>query len=56
MEDLRLLAEQIKDIDFYEALDNDTTTEDIEKMLEDDPITIIKWLVDIIEDYQAPGK
>ena len=49
-------AQRIIDIDFYEALDTDTTTETIMHDIENDPISVIEFLLDIIEEYQAPGK
>ena len=47
------LAERIINIDFYGARDAEETPETIAEKLIYDPITIIEYLVDVVEDYQA---
>ena len=51
--DIKELAQRIYDIDVYEMRNNDTTTEDIEKDIINNPTDIIKYLLDIIDDLQA---
>lgn len=47
------LAQRIYDIDPYEAQDADETPETIAESITQDPLTVIKFLVDMIEDLQA---
>ena len=47
------LAQRIYDIDPYEAQDADETPETIADKLYQDPLTVISWLVDLVEDLQA---
>lgn len=46
------LAQKIYNIDIYEARDNDETPESIAEMIENDPVSIIRYLVDVIEEMQ----
>lgn len=47
------LANRIIDLDFYGARDADQTPESIAELIAQDPITVIEFLVDMIEDLQA---
>jgi len=47
------LAERIINIDFYGARDAEETPGTIVEKLIYDPLTIIEYLVDVVEDYQA---
>ena len=47
------LAQRIIDVDPYEAADCDETAETIAEKIKTDPETIIEFLLEIIEDYQA---
>ncbi len=51
-----ILAQRIIDIDFYGARDAEATPEAIENDIRNNPEAIIAFLLDMIEDYQAPGK
>ena len=50
MKDLKELAKRIWDIDPYEMRNNDTTPEDIENAIIEDPAETIAYLLDIIEN------
>ena len=50
------LAQRIIDVDFYGARDAEATPETIAEDIKNNPEAIINWLLEIIEDYQAPGK
>ena len=50
------LAQRIIDIDFYGARDAEATPESIANDIETNPEAVISFLLDMIEDYQAPGK
>lgn len=50
------LAQRIIDIDFYGARDAEATPEAIENDIRNNPEAIIAFLLDMIEEYQAPGK
>lgn len=50
------LAQRIIDVDFYNAMDADATVESVAQDIENNPEAIISWLLDMIDDYQAPGK
>lgn len=47
------LAQRIYDLDTYEAIDTDTTPEDIADSIQNDPLTVIGYLVELVEDLQA---
>jgi len=47
------LAQRIYDIDPYEAQDADQTPESIADLITSDPLTVIEFLVDMVEDLQA---
>ena len=47
------LSKRIIDIDPFGARDADETPETIAKKLVDDPLTVIEYLVETIEDLQA---
>lgn len=47
------LAQRIYDIDPYEAQDNDDTPETIATTIKEDPLYIIEYLINIVEDLQA---
>lgn len=51
--DIKELAQRIYDIDVYEMRNNDTTAEDIEKDIINNPTDIINYLLDIIDELQA---
>lgn len=45
------LAERIFDkLDPYEVMDNGGTIEDVESILENEPLVIVEWLCSIIEE------
>lgn len=50
------LAQRIIDIDFYGARDAEATPESIANDIKTNPEAVISFLLDMIEDYQAPGK
>ena len=47
------LAQRIYDIDPYEAQDNDETPETIADTIYQDPLAIISYLVELVEELQA---
>ena len=47
------LARRIYDLDVYGARDNDETPETIEHLIIHDPISIINYLVEMVEELQA---
>lgn len=47
------LGQRIYDIDPYEAQDADETPETIADKIRNDPLTVISFLVDMVEDLQA---
>ena len=47
------LATRIYDIDPYEAQDADETPETIADKIRNDPLTVISFLVDMVENLQA---
>ena len=51
-----LLAQRIIDIDFYGARDAEATPESIAEDIKTNPEAVISYLLDMIEEYQAPGK
>ena len=53
MTDIYELAQRIIDIDHYGALDADETAETISSAMSDQPLAVIAWLVEIIEELQA---
>lgn len=50
------LAQRIIDVDFYGAMDAEATPESIAEEIKTKPEAVISFLLDMIEDYQAPGK
>jgi len=50
------LAQRIIDVDFYGMRDAEATPESIANDIETNPEAVIAFLLDMIEDYQAPGK
>lgn len=50
MKDLKELAKRIWGIDPHEMRNNDTTPDDIEKAIKEDPSETIAYLLDIIEN------
>ena len=51
--DLSVLAQRIIDIDYYEFMDNDATIETVSEDIINDPLTVISWLLDTIDELQA---
>lgn len=47
------VAQRIIDVDYYGAQDADATTETIAHDIENDPLTVLEYLLDIIDDLQA---
>jgi len=47
------LAQRLYDLDEYEARDYDETPETIKLLLLNDPLVIINYLVDLVEDARA---
>lgn len=47
------LANRIIDLDFYGARDAEQTPESIADLITSDPLTVIEFLVDMVEDLQA---
>ena len=50
------LAQRIIDVDFYGAMDAGATQESIAEDIKTNPEAVIEYLLDVIDDYQAPGK
>lgn len=50
------LAQRIIDVDFYNAMDADATVESVAQDIRNNPEAVIAFLLDMIDDYQAPGK
>lgn len=53
MDNIQDLASRIYSIDIYENRNNDTTPADIAEEIRTNPETIIKYLLDIIDDLQS---
>ena len=51
--DLLCLGQRIIDIDYYNAMDYEETPETIARKIENNPITIIEYLLSLIEEYQT---
>ena len=45
-------AERIINLEFYGARVSDTRAEDIERMIKEEPETVIKWLLDYIGEVE----
>lgn len=52
-EKINKLAQRLYDLDPYEARDYDETPETIALLIKNDPILILNYLVDLVEDLQA---
>jgi len=50
---IALLAERIIDIDFWGAQDSGATKESVMHDIENDPATVISYLLDTIDELQA---
>ena len=51
--DISALAQRIIDLDYYEFMDNDATIETVSEDITNDPLTVIAWLLDTIDNLQA---
>lgn len=51
--DINAIAERIYNIDIYEARNNDISPADIVKSIQEDPLTTINYLLDLIDELQA---
>lgn len=47
------LAQRVMDVDFYGAMDADETPATIAETIKNDPLTIIDYLLNVIDEYQA---
>lgn len=52
-EKIKELAQRLYDLDVYGAMDNDETPWDIVVTLTQNPIIIVDYLVNLVEDLQA---
>lgn len=53
MKELYETAQRVIDIDTYSARDYGETVETVSDLINTDPVTVISYLLDIIEDLQA---
>ena len=44
------LAEEIRNLDLYEAMDNDETIETIAEQINNDPLAVIQYLLNYIDE------
>ena len=47
------VAQRLYDLDPYESRDNDVTPEEIAAYMDSEPLNVIDYLLDIIEELQA---
>lgn len=46
-------ARRVFDVDYYGAMDADETPETIAETIKNEPLTVINFLLDMIDDLQA---
>jgi len=51
--DIRDIAQRIYDIDPWNARNEDATPESIAESIKNDPLPVIQYLIEVIEDLQA---
>lgn len=51
--DLKDVALRVYNVDIYNAMNEDATPENIAASIKEDPIPVLLYLLDVIEDLQA---